>query len=330
MRLCLCSSKWQKLVPSTCFRVLSWDLCVSGSAFPSRRVLTWLCFTETSCLQFCSLYDCVMPGREGLAFLQCLTVMALCDLVREVVNHILMWARAYTAWVSSQSLPGASKSLKLSLNVLCTDVFFFLRTVGSHVPFTFIFLFWEHKDQKGDSKQREGSAGVWFVAHRGICGSRDRNHRSISGNIFTAETPLSVFVKQLLLAVLLLASCRNDAKTTIAAKETSSCLPSFSQITRIRRRFGFIRKKEFVMWHVLTLYQVMSRADVALLVGLWHINSADWQIFLSCICWAMMKGLTLSKRLTHTNTHAHTHQIRESDETYVWYYSNLIWLPACK
>lgn len=38
---------------------------------------------------------------------------------------------------------------------------------------------------------------------------------------------LSVFVKQLLLAVLLLASRRTDAKTTIAAKETSSCLPSF-------------------------------------------------------------------------------------------------------
>ena len=47
--------------------------------------------------------------------------------------------------------------------------FFFLRMVGSCVPFTFI-LFWVHADQKGDSKRREGSTGVWFVAHRRFCG----------------------------------------------------------------------------------------------------------------------------------------------------------------
>ena len=36
----------------------------------------------------------------------------------------------YTAWASSQSLPGASKSLKLSLNVLCADGFFLLLEDG--------------------------------------------------------------------------------------------------------------------------------------------------------------------------------------------------------
>lgn len=65
----------------------------------------------------------------------------------------------------------------------------------------------------------------------------------------------------------LLASRQTDAKTTIAAKATSGRLTSFLQITRIRRGFGFIRKKEFVMWRALTLREVTSRADAALLVG---------------------------------------------------------------
>lgn len=51
-----------------------------------------------------------------------------------------------------------------------------------------------------------------------------------------------------------------------------------------------------------------------------------------CICWAMMKGLTLTKWLTNTwkHTYTHTEQISESDETFLSYHSNRCWLPACK
>lgn len=186
----------------------------------------------------------------------------------------------------------------------------------------FTSLFWEHKDQKGDSKQREGSASVWFVAHRGICGSTDRNHRNFSGNIFTAET-LPVFVKQLILAVSIPAS-QTDAKTTIAAKATSSCLLSFSAESSYQTKIWVYQEER--VCHVACTETASSdeRSRCWLACG-FVTCKLSWLTDISppCICWAVMKGLTPSKR--------HIHKlISASGETYVGYYFNQFWLPACK
>lgn len=86
------------------------------------------------------------------------------------------------------------------------------------------------------------------------------------GNISPAQTPLSVFVKQLLLAVSLVHELMQ--KPQLLQQQQAAACHLFLQIARIRRRLGFIKKKEFVLWLVLTLHQVMNGADVALLVGL--------------------------------------------------------------
>lgn len=91
IKLAPCARKWEYkeyafnlfLVPLSS---LKWVKSFNSAA---RRILTWLCLLkQAACKQFCSLYDCVTPGREVLDFLQCCVIMVLCDLVREVVNHI--------------------------------------------------------------------------------------------------------------------------------------------------------------------------------------------------------------------------------------------------
>lgn len=102
------------------------------------------------------------------------------------------------AWASSQSLPGASRSLKLSLNVLCTKIFF-LKNCRKSCSLHFFFSFENTSIKKQNSKQREGSAGdseplryLWFISQ-----------------VTLSLLNPSVFVKQLLLAALLLARCKN-------------------------------------------------------------------------------------------------------------------------
>lgn len=114
-------------------------------------------------------------------------------------------------------------SLPLSLNVLLTDYFSFLRTVGSHVPCTYFFSFEDTWIKKGIQSRGKGSAGVWFEAHRGICGCRDRNHSYISGNIFTADTFMSVFVTQLLLAVSLVLLQLMQKPQSLHRQQAAAC-----------------------------------------------------------------------------------------------------------
>ena len=75
---------------------------------------------------------------------------------------------------------------------------------------------------------------------------------------------------------------------------------------------------------------MINRVDVALLLGVWHVNSTDCQIISSYIGCAAMRGLT-ARDETHIHKHpqAHTHtQISENDKMYLTQYSpNQFWLP---
>lgn len=231
-----------------------------------------------------SFYMSVSAGREDLLLLEWF----------RAGKSSLMWAHAHLqgfVWILACSIQ-ITQTIPETADVL------FSWTVQSHVPCTVFIPLWRQKDQKEISKHRRLSACVWIVTRGDICGSKDRNHTSISGNTFTAETLMSVFLRQLLFAASILSPPYTDAETqSLWRQQAASCnlklqVDENSALSGGRERF--------------VVETDMASCDEQMLRRLWLCDMQTWLrggCFLHVYC-AIMKRLSLSKE-THTDAPAH-------------------------
>lgn len=173
----------------------------------------------------------------------------------------------YTAWASSQSLPEASKSLKRSLNVQMF-YFLFLRTVGSHVPFTFI-LFWVHTDQKRGFKAEGG------VERRLI-----RSPQTYLRCVFSPLNPLCLSLSDSYILLCCSLKLMQRKPQSLRRQQAAACHLFFNADNILSDEgLGLTGRKSLSCGISRHCIKWCAEQMLPLLVGLWHVNSADWQIF---------------------------------------------------